>query len=95
MSDLTPGEEGEKAAREENELKEITSDEALEQGEKSLERKLTKDELRLKARIEKFFDANQGRDIVDVIGELVIKVEDLEKTLSTTKDDWGRSGREL
>ena len=76
--------------------KEITSEESTEESEKNLERKLTKEELRLKARIEKFFDANEGRDIVDVIGELVMRVEDIEEKLENVdKDDWGRSGREL
>ena len=79
--------------------KEITSEEALEDSEKKLERKLTKEELRLKARIEKFFDANEGRDVVDIIGELVIRMEDLEKDFKcickVNEDSWKRQGQEL
>ena len=79
--------------------KEITSEESTEQSEKNLERKLTKAELRLKGRIEKFFEANEGRDVVDVVGELFTRIEDVEETIislsKNEKDDWNRGGREL
>lgn len=75
----------------------MNEEEELE--EEECEPELTREEIRLKMRIEKFFKQNEGRDVVDVVGELVVRMEDLEalleEHLKVEKDDWKRQGTEL